>query len=154
MQKIVKTPIGWICKAENIEDSHSMIDGVSDLVGLITHYGSPYNKNTFKSCFSNPERFKNFFIYASFNKKNQPLGGIIWAKDFDFSTKSKILREFIWISKDPKTSLTLFKESIKDVSKSYQFDIIVSGNSEENVRLEKFYKRQGFKKANYFFKKT
>jgi hypothetical protein len=153
MQKITETDIGCIFKAETIEEASFMINGVSDLVGPITHFGVPYNKNTFKSYFSNPTRFKNSFGYCFIDKKNQPLGGIVWIKDFDYSTKSKILREFIWISKEPKISLKLFKDSINDVSKNYQFDIIVSGNSENNVRLEKFYKRQGFKKANYFFKK-
>lgn len=152
MQKIVETPIGWICKAENIEDSHSMIDGVSSLVGPITHFGVPYNNNTFKSYFSNPLRFENSFVYAFINKKNQPLGGIIWVKDFDYSTKSKILREFIWICKEPKASLKLFKESINDISKNYKFDIIVSGNSENNPKLKKFYERLNFKEGNYFFK--
>lgn len=151
MQKIVETDLGFIFRAENIKETFSLLEDI-DSLRIWEHHGKLTNKTSFKSCFSNPQRFKTFFIYGFMNKKNKSTAIIIWQKGFDFSTKSKTLNEFIWASSEKSISLKLFKESLKDVDLQYKYDILISGNSEENEKLEKFYKRLNFKKANYFYK--
>ena len=53
----------------------------------------------------------------------------------------------MWVS-DPKTKgygIKLFKKSLEYIKNIYKFEIILVGNSEKNPKIEKFYKKNGFK---------
>lgn len=152
MQKIVETDLGFIFKAENIDEFCEALDSVYEATELHTHNGLPFNKNCLKSYLSNPEVFKNFFSYGFMNNKNKVVSGIVWRKDFDFTTKSKTLTAFLWVSGEKRISLKLFKNSLDHINSYYKYDTLICGNSFNNKKLEKFYKRLNFKKNNYFYK--
>ena len=152
MQKIVKTGLGFIFKAETIEEFSKGLDDVYEKTQLDTHNGLPFNKNCLESYLSNPEIFKNFFAYGFMNHDNKVTAGIIWQKDFDYTTKSKTLAAVLWVSEEKKASLSLFKKSLEHIESIYKYDVLICGNSFDNEKLEKFYKRLNFKKLNIFYK--
>lgn len=152
MQKIVKTGLGFIFKAETIEEFSKVLDDVYEKTQLDTHNGLPFNKNCLESYLSNPGIFKNFFVYGFMNHDNKVTAGIIWQKGFDYTTNSKNLVAILWVSEEKKASLKLFKESLKHIESFYKYDVLICGNSFDNEKLEKFYKRLNFKKNIIFYK--
>tara|TARA_S200002703_G_scaffold56285_2_gene48950 strand:- start:10036 stop:10506 length:471 start_codon:yes stop_codon:yes gene_type:complete len=152
MQKIIETSLGFIFKVESIEEFYQGLDDVYETTLLDTHNGSPFNKNCLKSYLSNPDVFKNFFAYGFMNLDDKVTAGIMWQKGFEYTTKSKTLTAFLWVSEEKKASLSLFKKSLEHINSFYKYDVLICGNSFNNKKLEKFYEKLNFKKVNYFYK--
>ena len=152
MQKITETDLGFIFKAETVDELYKIIDDVFEATPINIHNGFPFNKNCVKSHIANPQIFKHFLGYGFMNRANKVTSGIIWKKGFEITTKIKILTSFLWVSEEKKVSLKLFKKSLEDINSFYDYNQLVCGNSFDNKKLEKFYKRLNFKKANIFYK--
>jgi len=133
-------------KIEVIEDLVSITEEMYAKIGKHTHFGCEVNLYSITSYFSNPQRFKDCFCFGYF-VNGELASYIVWLKTYDARVNKKIIQEYMWVS-DPKTKgygIKLFKKSLECIKNIYKFEIILVGNSEKNPKIEKFYKKNGFK---------
>lgn len=105
-------------------------------------FGIPFDVQCLRSYWSNQVQLNNCYILI--NTTNDILDGFIWwVMGLDEKINKKVFTEYIWFSNNPKISIKLFKESVK-YAKENKFDIISVGNINDNSKLKKFYKKNGF----------
>ena len=156
MQEIAKAPIKeGFCRIELIEDFVSATNEMYTKMQKCTHFGFDVNLSSINSYFSNPQIFKESFCFGYF------VGGelvslIIWLKVYDARVNAKIIQEYVWLSNFNAKGygIKLFKKSLEYIKNIYKFDVILVGNSEKNPKIEKFYKKNGFKLDSGLFYKS
>jgi hypothetical protein len=155
MSETIKVDLkNGIHKIELIEDFVSAINQIYAKMDKCTHFGCEINSSSINSYFSNPQRFKGCFCFAYF-LNNEAVSFICWIKDYDPRVNKKIIQEYMWASDSTSKGygIKLFKKSLDYIKNIYKFDIILTGNSEKNPKLEKFYKKNGFKvESDIFYK--
>mgnify|MGYP003651447832 CR=1 FL=1 len=143
-----------IHKIESIEDLVSITTEMYAKIGGYTHFGFELNLSSFNSYFSNPQRFKDLCCFGYFCD-NELVSYIVWIKIYDARVNKKTIQEYMWVSDSNAKGygVKLFKKSLEYIKNIYKFEVILVGNSEKNPKLEKFYKRNGFKlECDMFYK--
>ena len=144
-----------IYKIESIEDFVESTKIMYCKMQECSHYGFPINRSSVVSYFSNPQRFKDCFCFEYYTD-NQLVSFIWWIKAYDARVNKKIIQEYAWISDSDKKGcgIKLFKKSLEYIKNIYKFDVILTGNREKHPKLEKFYKKNGFKVESSIFYKS
>jgi len=111
-------------------------------------FGLPFDVNCLQSFWSNQYHWNS--CYALIHKTDDVLDGFIWwIMGLDEKINKRTFTEYVWFSNNPKISIKLFKESIK-YAKANNFDIINVGNINDDPKLKKFYKKNGFNLATEY----
>lgn len=142
-------------KIDTIEDFVLFSNEMYAKMPKVTHFGCEINRDSVTSYFSNPQRFKQCFCFVYF-VNDELVSYIMWIKNYDATVNKKIIQEYIWLSDYSAKGygVKLFKKSLEYIKNIYKFDIVLVGNSGENSKLEKFYKKNGFKLESLFYKVT
>lgn len=141
-------------RVEFVEDLVKDIKIMQSKSKEFSHYGFPINWSSLTSYFSNPQRFRDCFIFGYYIN-NEPVSAVWWIRVYDARVNKKIIQEYAWLSdrSTKRYGVILFKKSLEYIKNVYKFDVVLLGNSEKNPKIEKFYTKNGFKlEGNLFYK--
>lgn len=142
-----------IRRLTNPNDFCDCIDDVYDLFQKddeeCAHFYLRHDKESIKNSFGNTIILNwEVFVWANQNKNFKYDALVIFINEKSIKFNCKIFSEFLWLSKNPKVGVSLFKKAL-DFAKQNKFSVVNVNTVTKNPshkKLQKFYTKLGFEK--------
>lgn len=146
-----------IIRILDINEFHKVCDDLMDLFKKEdieqAHFFLKHNIESIKIALSHPSILTwDFFIWAH-KSQNKYDAVIAFVNDKNIKFGVRVFNEFIWLSKNPKVGLKLFKKAVSFAQEN-EFKYIIMHSVIKNSKHKKvtnFYQKNGFEKDTESF---